>query len=64
MLVWLLRDQYGIFYNLCCEPWSRKCINYFDSKVTNIVFFKSIQNFSMFEPAESPPETEIAPQIL
>jgi len=33
MLVWLLRDQSDMFYNLCCEPWSRKCINYCDSNV-------------------------------
>jgi len=28
-----------VFYNLWYEPWSRKCIKCFDSKVTNNVFF-------------------------
>ena len=43
-----------MLYNLCHEPWSRKCINCFDCKVTNIVFLESIQNFSMFKLQKSP----------
>jgi len=39
MLLWLLRDQSDMFYNLCYELWSRKCIKNFDSNVTNIVLF-------------------------
>jgi len=52
-----------VFYNLCYEPWSRKCIK-FDSSVANIVCLESNQHLSMFQPARiAPLETEIAPQI-
>jgi len=57
MLVCLLLDQSAMcFYNLCYEPWSRKRIKCFDSKVRNIVFLESIQNFNMFQHAEIAPQ--------
>jgi len=38
MLVLLLRQESDTFYNLCYEPWSRKRITCFYSKVIIIVF--------------------------
>ena len=47
---------YTVFYNLYHEPWSRKGIICFDSKVTNIVFFcNQFKNFVCLNCRNCPP---------
>jgi len=48
---------YLVHYNLCNEPWSRKCIKRFGSEVTNIVFIlELIQTFVYSNLQKSPPK--------
>jgi len=48
-------SRYRVFYNLCYEPWSEKCIKCFDSKVTNIVFLNQFKILVYFNLKKSSP---------
>jgi len=52
-----------VFYNLCDEPWSRKCIKCFDSKVRNVVFLNQFKILVGFNMRRSHPWKLKSPQI-